>query len=246
MVEGRVVGATVVEVVDVVVVEVVVVVVVEAVVVVGTGAAAPKRIVEKSFTTIGPNSMTVAGSTATPSTASRYRMVTFAESTELLVRTRGRLPVPSTVSRITHWVVLVNGVGTVAAVPVRPNVTMAVQVPSKVAGDAVQKRLTRKPVTFDGTVFDGKPSSTRRSFDVNAVEAGTMPGTVCALAAGATRSKAQASEATPRTLHRRVGWGTAFRGRAIKTAPFSGVGDYPPSLTRRARIAYDEVFCWVF
>jgi hypothetical protein len=57
-------------------------------------------------------------------------MVTFTPSIELLVRRSGRLPVPSTVSRTTHWVVLANGVGTVAAVPVVPNVMMAVHVPS--------------------------------------------------------------------------------------------------------------------
>ena len=69
-----VVGATVVGMVVVVdaVVDVVVVVLVEVVVVVvGAGAAAPKRIVETSLTKMGPNSMTVCGSTAMASTVSR-------------------------------------------------------------------------------------------------------------------------------------------------------------------------------
>ena len=123
-------------------------------------------------------------------------MLTLKPSIELLVRRSGRFPVPSTVSRTMHCVVLVNGVGTVAAVPVVTNVTTAVQKPSKVAGDAVQKRLTRNPETFVGTAFAGKPSSTRRSFVVNGVAGGTIPGTVCAFAAGATISMAQASEAT--------------------------------------------------
>ncbi len=180
----------------------VVVVVVD--VVVGGGAAAPKRIVETSLTRMGPNSMTVCGSTATPSTVSRSRTVKLVPSTELFVRRSGRLPEPSTVSRTTHWVALVNGVGTVAAVPVVPNVTTAVHVPSNVAGDAVQKRLTRKPETFDGTVFVRKPSSTRRSFVVNGVGGGTIPGTVCALAAGATSNAAQAMVAATRHLCRRL------------------------------------------
>ena len=149
-------------------------------------------------------------------------MLTLKPSIELLVRISGRLPVPSTVSRTTHCVVLLNGVGTVAPVPVLVKLAIAVHVPSKVAGEAVQKKLTRNPDTFDGTAFAGKPSSTRRSFVVNGVAGGTTPGTVCAFAAPDPETAinmAQASDATDRTPRRRAGREPAFRGEAIMATP---------------------------
>ena len=71
VVAATVVGVVVVVEVVVVMAVVVVVAAMVVVVVVDAGAAEPKRIVETSFTKIGPNSMTVCGSTAMASTESR-------------------------------------------------------------------------------------------------------------------------------------------------------------------------------